>query len=388
MAHYIPPQRGSSPMEESPSARRKRPEPIVERWEEWGRENGAPPLFFEQRREAEAFLAWLRARRGYSPASLQKYMIIFRQLCLALARRGLTPRQLDVQTYLELRAQLRDAKLPAVVKLYAKYMLAVTGDERWGRLLSQVRVPAGKPRLPEVLTREQVRRLIEECGRLSFELRVLVELLYETGARVGEVLGVRARDVTFDEVGARVLIRSSKSEVRAVRVVLYAADLARLVEGRRPEDRLFERDYNTYLRWLARAWRAAGLPETGRKFHALRHTRATELYGRMSEKAMMLWFGWRTRGMIDVYARVTQEEAEREYLAAVGAARRQEEQPAARCPRCGYPNPGAASYCLRCGAPLKPELQLEKARDTLILTELLRKVEELERRLARKAEKP
>jgi integrase len=369
------------------AVRNPRPESLLERWEEWGRERGAPPLFFEQRREAERFYAWLSARREYSPSTLYKYMVMFRQLCLELARRGLAPRDLSVQLYLDLRSALRDRMLPVVVKLYAKYLASVTGDERWEKLRSQVKAAAPKRRLPATLTPEEVRRLIEECGRRSFELKVLVETIYETGARAGEILNMRAKDIVFDEVGARLLIRSSKSEARAVRVVLYAADLARLVEGRRPEDRLFERDYSTYLRWLEEAWRAAGLPDISRKFHALRHTRATELYGRMSEKAMMLWFGWRTRGMIDVYARVTQEEAEREYLAAVGAARRQEEQQAARCPRCGYPNPGAASYCLRCGAPLKPELQLEKARDTLILTELLRKVEELERRLARKAER-
>jgi len=185
-------------------------------------------------------------------------------------------------------------------------------------------------------------------------------------------------------VGARVLIRRSKSEARAVRVVLYAADLARLAAGRRPEERLFRHEYSTYLRHLAEAWEAAGLPPVRRKFHALRHTRATELYGRMSEKAMMLWFGWRTRSMIDVYARVSQEQAEREYLSAVGAARREEQPRSAPCPRCGYQNPLHASYCLRCGAPLRQEEALEKARDALLLSELLRKVEELERKLGKK----
>jgi integrase/ribosomal protein L40E len=229
--------------------------------------------------------------------------------------------------------------------------------------------------------------LLEECGRLGFELKVLVELVYETGARAGEILNLRARDVVFDDIGAKLLIRSSKSEARAVRVVLYSADLARLVEGKKPEEKLFKQSYNTYLRWLEEAWQNAGLPSIGRKFHALRHTRATELYGKMSEKAMMLWFGWRTRGMIDVYARVSQEEVESEYLSAIGAVKRQEQAATIQCPRCGYQNPGTASYCLRCGAPLKPELQLEKARDTLMLAELLRKVEELEKKLARKTEK-
>jgi len=46
----------------------------------------------------------------------------------------------------------------------------------------------------------------------------------------------------------------------------------------------------------------AGLPPIRRKFHVLRHARATELLRArvFTEREMMLWFGWRTREMIDV----------------------------------------------------------------------------------------
>lgn len=55
------------------------------------------------------------------------------------------------------------------------------------------------------------------------------------------------------------------------------------------------------------------------KFHVLRHSRARELLrARMfTGKEMILWFGWRTRGMVDVYSYITMEGAERAYLAAV-----------------------------------------------------------------------
>jgi integrase/ribosomal protein L40E len=365
----------------------KRPESILERWEEWGRKNGAPQSFYAYKQEAERFYAWLSAKKGYSPSTLHKYMVVYRQLCFELAKKDLALEDLGMQVYLDLRSAIKDNVFPVIVKLYAKYMASVTDEERWEKLYMQIKVPRQKQKLPTVLTPDQVRMLLEECGRISFELKVLVELVYETGARAGEILHIRARDIVFDEAGAKLLIRSSKSEARAVRVVLYAADLARLAEGKKPEEKLFRQSYSTYLRWYRRAWQNAGLPGTGRKFHALRHTRATELYGKMSEKAMMLWFGWRTRSMIDVYARVSQEEAEQEYLSAIGAVKRQEQAAAVQCPRCGYQNPGTASYCLRCGAPLRPELQIEKARDTLMLAELMRKVEELEKKLARKTKK-
>ena len=184
-------------MVERHSTIERRPESVLESWEEWGRERGAPPAFSEMKREAERFLAWLRAQRSYSPNSLHRYMVVFRRLCLELSREGLLPGQMSLEQYLWLRQRLGEQKLPEVVKLYAKYQLAVTGDERWERLYSKVRVPAKRQGLPQVLTQEQVRALLEECGRKSFELKVLVELVYETGARVGEVLGLRVADVSF-----------------------------------------------------------------------------------------------------------------------------------------------------------------------------------------------
>jgi len=164
-------------------------------------------------------------------------------------------------------------------------------------------------------------------------------------------------------------------------VVLYASDLARLAEGREPDEYVFTRNYNTYLRWLTKAWHKAGLLRVRRKFHVLRH--ATEVYGRMSEKAM-IWFGWRTREMIDVYARVKPEQAEEEYLAALGVAERRSEETLARCPRCGAPNPPTAKYCQRCAMPLSREEQLEIAKTETLMAEILVRLKRLEEAVARK----
>ena len=38
---------------------------------------------------------------------------------------------------------------------------------------------------------EEVQRLIEACSKIDFELKVLVEVVYETGARVGEIVSLR-----------------------------------------------------------------------------------------------------------------------------------------------------------------------------------------------------
>ncbi len=344
------------------------PDLYLERW---------PPELWKD--EAERFYAWLKARKSYAPNSLYRYLMCFKAI---LERLGKNPRELTYEDILKL--QLRQGEA-AALKLYLRYLSEITEDERWEKLYKRVRVPRAKQPLPEALTREQVERLLEACGRIDFELKVLAAVVYETGARIHEILFLKGRDVEFDQYGARLWIRKSKSEARVLRVILYSSLLATLIEARRPQadENVFPHSYDYYKRRMREAWRLAGLPPTKKTFHVLRHTRATELLKSrvFTEKEMMLWFGWRTRGMIDVYAKVTMEDVERSYLAAVkGVEIKKEEPPKPRaCPRCGSLNPPDSKFCLRCGAPLTVEAEKQTSNLELVLQQLLREVEELKR---------
>jgi len=99
----------------------------------------------------------------------------------------------------------------------------------------------------------------------------------------------------------------------------------------------------------------------------------------------MLWFGWRTRSMIDVYAKVTMQDVEASYLAAVkGVEVKKEEPPKPRaCPRCGSLNPPEARFCLKCAAPLVPEAEKQASNLELLVEQLLAKIGELEKKLAK-----
>jgi integrase len=306
------------------------------------------------REEAERFYGWLRAQGGRAAKSLYNYLYALKG---AFEKLGKNPRELTLEDAYALLPKLgvHEAK---VLKLYIKFLWKTTREERWRSIYEEVRVRGRKPGLPEALTREQVERLLEACGRVDFELKALVSLIYESGARVQEILALRGRDVEFDQYGARLRIRHSKSEARTVRVSLYANLLAAWLEARRPspDERIFPRSS------VARVWRRMW---KGRVF---------------TEKEMMMWFGWRTRGMIDVYAKVTMQDVEEAYLAAVkGVEPKREEPPKPRsCPRCGALNPPEANFCYRCAAPLTPEAQRQAlARETEI-AELKAAVEELQ----------
>ncbi len=80
------------------------------------------------------------------------------------------------------------------------------------KIYQKIRVPRPKLPSPDILSEEQVQRLIEACSKIDFELKVLVEVIYETGARAGEILSLTRKDIEFDEYGAKIYIRKSKSE--------------------------------------------------------------------------------------------------------------------------------------------------------------------------------
>lgn len=159
-------------------------------------------------------------------------------------------------------------------------LLAVVPRMRWLRCT--------RPPIRYLQDHESVALLRAEVDRLS---QSMILLALRTGMRVGELLGLRWRDV---DVGQQVLtiassivdgVRGTPKNHR-VRVVPLTADaaegLSKLRRGRSASDTpVFSLDGHAPLsrdqaNWrLHRACRTAGIPTVG--WHALRHTFATDL---------------------------------------------------------------------------------------------------------------
>jgi site-specific recombinase XerD len=141
--------------------------------------------------------------------------------------------------------------------------------------------PRGGKHLPTVLSRGEVRRLLD---RLRYpKHRAIVLLLYAAGLRVGEAVRLRVEDIDSDR---RVIhIRNGKG--RKDRVVMLAAvaleELRRYWRFERPNRWLFpgeRRDRHlhprTVQRAVAKAAREAGIRKKVTP-HTLRHSFATHL---------------------------------------------------------------------------------------------------------------
>ncbi len=335
------------------------------------------------RRFYEAFLR----PRGLAPNSARQYVMATCWLLSFLERQGVSAKdgftEADLKDFIVgLSRQVSDSSMrvfAAGIRRFLEFMAEETGDERYAEMkgLSVFKAKRPKTELPETLSREEIEKILDCCGDL--ETKTLIALVYETGARIQEILRLRRRDIVFDEYGARLRLWHSKSESRVVRVVKYSKLLALYLETARPgeDEYIFRHSYTTYLDRFRKVCERAGVRWRHRMFHVLRHTRATELYRHFRELEMMRWFGWKTRAMIDVYSRVTQEDVEQRYLQLMGLTEKKEErrEEMVKCPRCGDMNPANASFCYRCGMPLKPELAVREE------VELRRELDDLKKKL-------
>lgn len=149
-------------------------------------------------------------------------------------------------------------------------------------------------RLPKTLTAAQVQALLDGCGRLRD--RFLLALLYETGMRIGQALGLRHEDMrTWERTVAIVPRQDNANEARAKtrreHEVHVSAELCRLFSdymhaeyGDLDSDYVFVNLWGGQIGTALRYSTVADLVDRLRRrtsidfhLHQLRHTHATEL---------------------------------------------------------------------------------------------------------------
>lgn len=158
-------------------------------------------------------------------------------------------------------------------------------------LVEKIRVPRRPNRLPEILTENEIKALIQEASGPDGSLRnrLIVELLWETGCRVGELTSLKVKDVQFDQHSA-IIHLTGKTGERRVRAFACKPDLIEYLNNHP-----FKNNPNEYflLSNLGPAGHFHRLTKTGVREllaklgkrtlnkrinpHRFRHTRATEL---------------------------------------------------------------------------------------------------------------
>jgi integrase/recombinase XerD len=156
----------------------------------------------------DTYLAYLRDVRRMSPNTLESYARDLSHLGAFAERRGAALEALD-RPALEafVRAQMSSGLSPRSV---ARLVACVRGFYRFvsaERKLAlnpadDLRSPRAWPALPKFLSLEEVDRLLEQpdvSTPRGLRDKALIEVLYATGLRVSELIGLRAGDLNLDE---------------------------------------------------------------------------------------------------------------------------------------------------------------------------------------------
>jgi integrase/recombinase XerC len=179
------------------------------------------------RAAAEAFLRHLERERNASPNTIRAYGEDLAQLTEHLRRElGRDPRPEDAD-HLAIRGFLAELHRRGIAKSSAARKLAAVRTFfrylcREGRLAANparvLATPRREKRIPEVLDEAQVQALLDMpgAGLAAVRGRAILELLYATGMRCAELVGLDVGDV---DLGARMVRVLGKG--RKERVVLF-----------------------------------------------------------------------------------------------------------------------------------------------------------------------
>jgi tyrosine recombinase XerC len=285
----------------------------------------------------EAFVAHLRDERGLSVHTVAAYRRDLIQFLQYAGRAGVTdPGQVEpllLRRFLALQ-RTRGLAAASIARKAAALRAAFRFLGRRGLVpenpAAGLGVPRGPKRLPVVLKPRQVDRLLagpEPVDPIGLRDRAILELLYATGIRVGELCGLRLGDVDLAADTVLVLGKGAKQRVVPFGEPARVALLEYLANGRaamlpgaavdrevlffnRRRRPMTQRD----VRGMLERYRAAAGAPAGTSPHTLRHSYATHLLeGGADLRAVQELLGHVALTTTQIYTHVSNERLRRVY---------------------------------------------------------------------------
>lgn len=187
---------------------------------------------------------------GLSRNSIQSKMLAFKILKSITA--GIDLSNLTEKDILKIRTNIvkryPQEQTQAMLQIVLRQWLDCSEQKDLIELVKISRIKSNKKLPEEVLTRDEVQALLDNCNHPRNS--ALIALMYDSGCRVGELHDMRIKDVIFDDNGAVVTFPTGKTGWRKNRVVFAASYLRVWLDHHEhkanPENPLwytFKRDY-------------------------------------------------------------------------------------------------------------------------------------------------
>jgi integrase/recombinase XerD len=288
------------------------------------------------------FLAYLELERGLSRNTLHAYQSDIAQLGRFLARRGVSPLEVrhgDLAAFLSELAGGGEDRPPVAAATLQRKAACLRSFYRHLRReglighdpTANLRGPPKLRRLPKVLSREQVGKLLEQpkgAEPLALRDRALLELMYACGLRVSEAIALEVADMDLEEGMLRARGKGSKERIvpvgrRAIEALaLYRACSRPALVGVGVETRLFVNHRGGGLtrqglyKIIQNHARTAGLAERMTP-HTLRHTFATHLLsGGCDLRSLQEMLGHADLATTQIYTHLSAERLKDAYFGA------------------------------------------------------------------------
>ncbi|MFW6083135.1 MAG: tyrosine-type recombinase/integrase [Thermoplasmatota archaeon] len=226
-------------------------------------------------------------------------------------------------------------------------------------------------KLPEeMLTEDDIEELIDHA--LNPRDKALISILWETGARIGELIDLTVGSIEDRQHGLKIVV-DGKTGSRRIPLIESVPYINKWLEEHPDRDNkeaplwvnigevnLGEKMNYPAIRKLLKKARDRSDIDKPVNPHNFRHSRATYLANRFTEAQLCEWFGWvQGSDVPSKYVHLSGRDIDQSYdrLHGIVTEENKEESKLTpkECPRCNEKNPPKAKYCNRCGMALSLE---------------------------------
>jgi len=263
-----------------------------------------------------------------------------------------------------------------------KFYKWLYGDKPEPELTSwfTVTMKRSEQKLPnQLLTEEDIKQLSAHASNPRD--KVFIYMLYESGARIGEILPLKLKQLEFDKYGCLVTLEG-KTGARKIRLISSFPALVNWLNSHpdrnNPEAWLWcglsydKKDkmlsYANACKILKICAKKAGINKPVNP-HAFRHSRATFLAKYLTEAQLCNYLGWVLGSKeASTYVHLSQRDIDDAILKLHGIKKEEKEEIKLKptiCPRCNHQNSPEAKFCTFCGLALdvKTALELDQKRE-------------------------
>jgi len=259
----------------------------------------------------------------------------------------------------------------------------INGDEEHPKYFKWLKLSEPKNNIlpEELLTEEEILKIIDATKHIRD--KALISTLFESGCRIGEILTLQIKNVSFGEHVTSLLV-AGKTGQRRVPLITSTSYLAtwlsahpqknnpnaplwiRLLKSNPVKD--FEAlGYRGAQKMLRVLFKQVGINKRPNP-HLFRHSRATILAKKLTEAQMKGFFGWtQSSDMAARYVHLSGRDIDVAIMKVngleIGIKEDELKIKEVKCERCTKRNPSTFKLCQRCGGALDPTTALELQQD-------------------------